>query len=78
MVDTTRYDDLVSQVAVVAATMTARVPVLVAGIARVVRAEYAGRADENIRPMAMKELDCILDEVVSKSDDLVAAMNATE
>jgi len=72
---TTRYDDLVSQVAVVASTMTARVPVLVAGIASVIRTEYAGKADETMKPMAVKQLDGILNEIVAKSTDLVVAMN---
>ncbi len=56
--------------------MTQKCPVLVAGIKSAVKAQYAARADNDIRAEAIKQLDIVLDEIAASNAATLAALIA--
>lgn len=56
--------------------VTQKVPVLVAGIKAAIKVQYAGRADQDMHPIAVKELDGALDEIANSYTAMLAALVA--
>ena len=55
---------------------TQKCPVLVAGIKSAIRAAYLASSDQHIRPIALKQLDIVLDEIAASNEALLAALIA--
>lgn len=60
--------------AVTAASAGAKVGTLCTGIKSSVRAAYVASADQNMRPIAVKQLEIVLDEIAASSADTATAL----
>ncbi len=68
----TAYEDVLT--AITAASAGAKVGTLCTGIKSSVRAAYIARADQDLRPQAVKALDTVLDEIAAASATTATAL----
>lgn len=69
----TAWDGIITAVTA-AGTGTAKVAAMVAGIKTSVHAQIDARGDQDIKPQALKSLDVVLDEFVSKAASIQTAL----
>ena len=70
------YTTVLTAVTAETGSAAAKVAILVAGIKTSVRAGYISTADQNMRPIAVKQLEVVLDEIAAAATTTATALAA--